>query len=129
MQPICILTFDDYINANIVVQNLQSNGINAWLQDETFSTMFPIYNMANGGVKLYVNPEEYEQALEILQLTKENKENKTTCKNCQSVNVQILNKPNSFKNLLLAIISFSFASYALKGKQCFYCYDCKKYFD
>lgn len=129
MNSICILTFDDYINANIVLQNLQSNGINAWLQDENFSTMFPIYNIANGGIKLYVQEDEYLQTLEILKETNKSTQNKTLCPNCQSTNVQLVNKPNSFKNLFIALLSFSLASYALKGKQCFYCYECKKYFN
>ncbi len=129
MQAICILTFDDYINANIVVQNLQSNGVNAWLQDETVSTMFPIYNLANGGTKLFVNEDEYEQAMAVLNQTNVNRENKTTCPTCQSVNVQMVNNPKSVANFILALVSGSLFNFALKGSQCFYCYTCKKYFD
>ncbi len=60
-----IRQYNNYIPANIAKGLLEDNGIPAYLQDETVSTVLPHLNIANGGIKMFVPKDKAEQA-EIL---------------------------------------------------------------
>lgn len=66
MEFVEIRKYNNYIPANIAQGLLQENGINCYLQDENLSTIMPLWNIANGGVKLYVQEDQALEAESIL---------------------------------------------------------------
>lgn len=129
MEFIKLQTFDNYIEANLVLNRYLNEGIDCYLKDETSSTLFPSFAAAFGNIKLYVREDFIEQAnIVTSQLFKEKKDFQV-CPNCSSTNVEYVNQPNNPANWLYAIVGYFFASYALKGQQVYKCYDCKKEFE
>ena len=59
--------YNNYIPANIALGMLRSNGIECALQDENLSTIQPLWNIANGGIKLLVEEKQVKEAEELLQ--------------------------------------------------------------
>ena len=66
MKFVCLNTFNDYIEANIILGRLQNEDINCWLQDENMVTVFPALTNAVGGIKLMVAETQAERAAELL---------------------------------------------------------------
>ncbi|PZP49528.1 MAG: hypothetical protein DI598_07570 [Pseudopedobacter saltans] len=62
MDFIEIRQYNNYIPANIAKGLLEDNDIECYLQDENVSTIMPMWNIANGGVRLFVDPEKVERA-------------------------------------------------------------------
>jgi len=60
--------FDNYIDAHIVMGRLQDAGVQCWLKDENVSSIIvdPVLTNVLGGIKLMVNKEQFQQALQVL---------------------------------------------------------------
>ena len=43
MNFVPVISFNDYIDANILLGRLQSEGINCWLKDENSATITPFF--------------------------------------------------------------------------------------
>lgn len=65
-----IASFDDYIEANIILGRLENEGINCWLKDENSATITPFFSNSIGGIKLMVVESQAERAKELLLLFK-----------------------------------------------------------
>ena len=61
-----IASFDNYIEANILLGKLQNEGINCWLQDENSATITPFFANSIGGIKLMVAEQQMERANDLL---------------------------------------------------------------
>lgn len=72
MDFIPILSFYDYIEANIILGRLQGEGINCWLKDENSATITPFFSNSIGGIKLMVASAQATRALELVELFKNN---------------------------------------------------------
>ena len=59
-------TYDNYINANLVLGRLKDAGIHAFLRDENTVTMDPFLTYAVNGIKLVVPEQEARTASAIL---------------------------------------------------------------
>jgi hypothetical protein len=55
--------FSNYVEANIVLGKLKSDGVDCWLQDENTST---ILGNAIGGIKLVVPQSQVKRAKELM---------------------------------------------------------------
>ena len=55
-------SFDNYIEANIVLKMLQSFDVNCHLKDENTVALNPIWTQAVGGIKIMVAEEDFDQA-------------------------------------------------------------------
>ena len=66
MQFVQIRSFDNYIEANMVLGMLQEQGINCHLKDEHTITIDPLLSPAIGGMKLMVYESQVQRAKEIL---------------------------------------------------------------
>ena len=127
MEFITIKTFDNYILANILLSKMVDQDINCYLKDEFTVTINPIYSNAIGGIKLCVSDNDFDRAEELLIRFEE--ERKIACPKCGSKAVEYIVEPNNPFNWILALVSWSLASYALKGKEVYHCYNCKYEFD
>lgn len=66
MSLITIKTFDNAIEAHIMKSKFVHENINCYLCDEHLMTINPLYNIAIGGIKLQVEPQDYGKAIAIL---------------------------------------------------------------
>lgn len=55
MSFVPVFSFDNYIDANLRMGQLQEEGINCWLKDEHTVVIDPILTNAIGGFKLMVH--------------------------------------------------------------------------
>lgn len=67
-----VLSFGDYIEANIILGRLQIEGINCWLKDENSAITTPFFSNSIGGIKLMVAAAQAQRALELIDLFKNN---------------------------------------------------------
>ena len=67
MKFIQLRSFDNYIEAHIVMGSLQEENINCWLKDEYSVTIDPMLSNAIGGIKLMVTEAQAERAMATLQ--------------------------------------------------------------
>jgi DNA-directed RNA polymerase subunit RPC12/RpoP len=128
MQFVQIRAFDNYIKANLVLQQLQNAGINAFLQDEYTVTIDPILTNAIGGIKLVVPQPESEKATEILNQIEEAYRQSVTCPVCGSHEVHYVPQPGNPENWLSAITTFLSGSYAIAVKNVYKCFTCNHEF-
>jgi len=62
-----IRSYDNYIPANLHLQQLEAEGIRAYLQNEHTISIHPYLSNLLGGIKLMVYHSQVEQAKEILE--------------------------------------------------------------
>lgn len=124
-----ILTCDSYITANIYLSKLQSENIDCYLKDEFTTTIMPVISNAIGGIKLCVIETELEKAKTILLEFENEKKQNQKCLKCGSTNVQYVVQTHNPKNILIALVSWLMASFALSKKNVYHCYSCGFEFD
>ena len=117
-------TFTNYIDANIVLGRLASEGINCWLKDENTVTIDPILTNAVGGIKLMVAQPEAQRAFELLGKYKHDQKLTHPCPICSSINVELVTSPRKAANWFGVIIGFLVTNYALSGDTVYHCFDC-----
>ncbi|MBS1948854.1 MAG: DUF2007 domain-containing protein [Bacteroidetes bacterium] len=66
MKFIELCSFDNYVNAHIVLGMLQEAGINCHLKDEYTVTIDPLLSPALGGMKIMVCDVHYARAVELV---------------------------------------------------------------
>ena len=69
MNFIPLRSFDNYVDAHIIMGRLNEEGINCWLKDENIATITAFLSNAMGGIKLMVAESQIERATEILHAT------------------------------------------------------------
>ena len=62
-------TFDSPVEANIVKDVLETNGVPCFLSNEIFSSVFPLTNSEVGAIRLNVFAEDVEKSDTILSTT------------------------------------------------------------
>jgi hypothetical protein len=109
-----IASFFDYTKAEITKIALESEGIECFLSGENFVATYWIYANADGGIKLYINESDKQQALEILKNINASENANTDqsydiiCPKCSSADIDDIQSHRWFSNisiLLLAAIS------------------------
>ena len=125
---------------------LESNGIEAIINDELTAQVANIYSNAIGGVKLRVGESDYDEGIQLLKdggyLTEENSKsenkveivelnkatNKKICPFCSSDNIAVNNKPGVTTTIIMAIINLIVVIGAIfpRFKSSFKCFDCGK---
>lgn len=124
MSFITVRSFDNYIDANIILAKLQQEGVSCFLRDEYTVTIDPILTNAIGGIKLVVPEQEVHAAKKYLDQFDAEKRAHLKCPACHSHNIEYISNPKKSGNWLSALLSFSFASYAVSIKKTYHCFDC-----
>ncbi|MCC7402607.1 MAG: DUF2007 domain-containing protein [Chitinophagaceae bacterium] len=65
MEFVFVQSFNDYIEANIILGRLQNEGISCWLKNENSAMLTPI---PISGIRLMVAKTQVERALELIDL-------------------------------------------------------------
>lgn len=123
MDFVLLQSFSNYIDAEIILGRLQSEGIDCWLKDENVSTILPILGNASGDIKLMVAADELEKAAALLKDFVQEKRSNFLCPNCGSGEIEYVSSPRETANWLSVILGFLFFSYAMSVKiwHCFKC--------
>lgn len=124
MNFIAIRSFDNYIDANIILGKLQSEGISCFLRDEYTVTIDPILTNAVGGIKLTVAEPDLQRAIDLLALFDKEKREQLQCPRCHSHDVEYISNPQRSGNWLSAVLTFLFGSYAISIKKIYHCFEC-----
>ena len=129
MSYIILYSFDNYINANLRMMQLQEEGINCWLKDEYTVTIDPILTNAIGGIKLMVHESQIDRAADLLRtMINKEKENRP-CPNCKSLNVEYIVSNRKPSNWFSAIFTFLIGDYAIGANKVYHCFDCGTEFE
>jgi DNA-directed RNA polymerase subunit RPC12/RpoP len=123
MNFVAVDSFDRYIDAHIMLGRLQEEGIKGWLKDENIVTINPLWTNAVGGIKLMVAQVHVEKALELITQFRQAKREFYSCVECGSNNIEHIN-PQKPVNWFVAILTWSFGSYALPAKMIWHCFEC-----
>jgi len=130
MQLITVKSFDTAIEAHIIKNKLEGEGIRAFVMDENIVTLNPLLNFAVGGVRLQVNEEDLDKARQILAevdstpLTNEQDE-VIKCPNCESTDLYTDFKSTKNAGGIVAMITaFVFTVFPLYYKSMYRCKKC-----
>jgi Putative prokaryotic signal transducing protein len=124
MDYLLLRTFDNYIGASITLARLDEEGITCYLKDEYTVTIDPFLSNAIGGIKLMVLPDDFEEAKTLLAGYDKDYREAITCPQCQSHNVEYINKPG-VKNWVSVLVSWFLLRYPLAAEQVYHCYNCE----
>jgi DNA-directed RNA polymerase subunit RPC12/RpoP len=121
-------TYDNYIDANLHMMQLQEEGINCWLKDENTVTIDPLLTNAIGGIKLMVHETQKDRATDLLRtIVNKAKENRA-CPYCGSLNVEYIFSNRKTSNWFSAIFTYLLGGYALASEKMYHCFSCEKEF-
>lgn len=129
MRYVPIQSFDNYIEANIILSRLEQEDIICWLKDENTVTIDPILTNAIGGIKLMVPESQVSRARELLQQFRTEKQSIVRCPQCSSSNVELVTTPRKASNWIGAIVGFLTMNLALSGDKVYHCFNCGFEFD
>ena len=134
MNQITIKTFDNSIDAHILMARLEDEGIECFLVDDNIVSIYPLLNFTVGGIKLKVLEVDLERAIERLKLIeetpfKDSNDELIKCPKCDSTNlVSGLKSVKNIKGFLSIIVSFLFSVFPLYYKEVFRCKNCDNEF-
>lgn len=123
MELVTVRTFNNYFSANIMLSKLRDGGIQCYLKDEFTVTVDPILANAVGGIKLVVNKDDAAEVFELLKHFDEAYRRNAVCPNCGSNNIELVPKRNP-ANMITAILSWLFSSYAVSAENVYLCSVC-----
>ncbi len=124
MNFVIVRSFDNYIDANITLGRLQSEGVQGFLRDEYTVTIDPILSNAIGGIKLTVREQDAPKAMELLEGFDREKRAFFKCPNCGSNDVEFISTSRKASNWFSAILSFLIGSYAIAPNKVYHCFNC-----
>jgi len=129
MDFVILQSFNNYIDAHLLMGRLESEGVECWLQDENTVTINPVWTNAVGGIKLMVKREDFVRASEIFTETENNRKHAVECPVCKRHNVELVSTPRKTSNWISAIFGFLFVSYAMPADKVYHCFDCGHEFE
>ncbi|MBI2729899.1 MAG: DUF2007 domain-containing protein [Sphingobacteriales bacterium] len=124
MQFVQIRSFDNYMEANLVLGMLQEQGINCHLKDENTITIDPLLSPAIGGMKLMVYASQAERAKEILAEAEKEYVSTIPCSKCgekKLVVKEFVDKPKNFLAALKSQLLMGQTSPVIKYYSCENC--------
>ena len=123
METVVLQTFDNYFTANIILTRLQDAGVNCYLKDEYTVTIDPILSNAIGGIKLAVDINDETAARVLLQQFHDDYMRAAACPRCGKN--EIISVPSKKTgNVVTAILTWMFSSYAVSAEYVYQCQNC-----
>lgn len=123
MEMVVVKTFDNYFSANILQSRLQHEGIQSFLKDEYTVTIDPILSNAIGGIKLIVRKEDEQKTMDVLVAIEKEFLNTVECPECNANNIVLVPR-QSPQNVITAIFTWLFSSYAVTIENVYQCQNC-----
>jgi len=117
-------TFDNYIEANIVLSMLVASGINAHLKDEHTVTIDPLLSPALGGMKLMVYFAQVERAWELLEDAEHQYLQSIPCPVCKAHALKAISVTKKYQCRLSAIINMLLCGESVEIIKMYQCTSC-----
>ena len=124
MDYVELRSFDNYIEARIVLTMLQSGDINCHLKDEHIITVDPLLTPALGGIKLMVYHSQAERAWDLMEQAEHNYLKSSACPVCKAHKLKLVSFTRQHTCRLSAIISMLLNGNAMEVKKVYQCEDC-----
>ena len=117
-------SFNNYIEANIVLNMLVASGINGHLKDENTVTIDPLLSPALGGIKLMVYYSQVERAWELLEDAEEQYLKTIPCPVCKAHTLKIVSVTKKHRCRLSAIINMMMTGKSVELVKMYECASC-----
>lgn len=117
MDFVILQSFDNYMDAHLLLTRLESEDIECWLQDENTVTINPILTNAVGGIKLLVKKEDLSTARQIFWEIENNRKQSVECPKCKGHNIELVSTPRKASNWFSALFNMGVD----KVNHCFDC--------
>lgn len=124
MEFVQLRSFDNYIEANIVLSMLMSANINCHLKDEHLVTIDPFLSPAIGGMKLMVHHAHAERAWELLDEAEEQYLKSIPCPVCRTHALKAVSIAKQHKCKLAALVSMLLNGQSVEVKKIYRCDAC-----
>jgi transcription elongation factor Elf1 len=129
MAVIRLTTCNNIIEANMLKDMLENEGINCFLTNENFTTLLPAYNgMFGAGIQIMIDEANKDKAQKIIDEIQTRPDNEIKCPTCGSSNVGFGLGEKKFKKILIVIISLLNFMPFNNLKNTYYCKACKTEF-
>ncbi len=117
-------SFDNYIEANIVLNMLQHQDIVCHLKDEHIITIDPLLSPALGGMKLMVHHSQVERAWDLLENAEAQYLKTKACPVCKSHNLSVVSIKKKHKCKLAALASMVLNGHSVEVTKVYRCNTC-----
>ena len=124
MHFVPLRTFDNYIEANIVLGMLMAADINCHLKDENTVTIDPLLSPALGGIKLMVYYQQMERAWELLEAAEQQYLKNIACPVCKTHNLKIVSVTKKYTCKLSALINMLLSGQSVEIVKLYQCSNC-----
>jgi hypothetical protein len=124
MEFIEIRSFDNYIEANIVMNMLQHSDINCHLKDENIITIDPLLSPAIGGMKLMVHHAHVERAWDLMEQAEQAYLKDIPCPVCKAHALQAIRITKQHKSRLGALASMLLNGHSVEVTKVYRCSRC-----
>jgi hypothetical protein len=124
MDYIELRSFDNYIEANIIMNMLQSQSIVCHLKDEHIITIDPFLSPAIGGMKLMVHHSQLERAWELMDQAEAQYLRSRSCPICKSHQLSIETVHKKHRCRLAALVNMMLRGQSLEITKLYRCGQC-----
>jgi rubredoxin len=124
MEYVEIRSFDNYIEANIVLNMLQHTNINCYLKDEHIITIDPLLSPALGGMKLMVHHAHVERAWDMMEKAEQEYLKTIPCPVCKMHTLKAVSVTKKHKCKLGALASMLLNGQSVEVTKMYQCSNC-----
>jgi len=124
MDFVALRSFDNYIEANIVMQMLQEHNINCHLKDEHIITIDPLLSPAIGGMKLMVHHAHVEKAWDMMVKAEEAYLRTVPCPVCKAHRLEVVSITRKHSCRLAALASMLLNGHSVEVTKMYRCQGC-----
>ena len=124
MEYVQLRSFDNYIEANIVLNMLRHEHINCHLQDENIITIDPLLSPALGGMKLMVHHAHIERAWDLMDKAEEQYLKSIPCPICKAHALKAISYTKKYKCKLSALVSMLLNGKSVEVGKMYQCSAC-----
>jgi hypothetical protein len=124
MEYVQLRSFDNYIEANIVLNMLRHENINCYLKDENIITLDPLLSPALGGMKLMVHHAHAERAWDLMDKAEKQYLKNIPCPVCKAHALKIISVTKEYKCKLSALINMLLKGQSVEVSKMYQCSAC-----
>ncbi len=124
MNYVELRSFDNYIEANIVLNMLQHHNINCHLKDENIITIDPLLSLALGGMKLMVHNSHVQKAWDMLEKAELDYLKTVPCPVCKKHTLAVISITKKHSCKLAALASMILNGHSVEIKKMYRCTHC-----
>lgn len=126
MKTVILTPCNNAVEAKLIQGNLANEGIESFISNENYTSLYPNMNGAMGsGIQIMVNEDDAEKALLLIN----GNDRSVHCTSCDSADVAQITKKNMLKVVGIMILSLFSSSAFGNVKQKYHCNACGKDFE